>query len=1308
MIYEFSYLGSKYFVIQRPLTVLVHTTSHLYRSSNTRKTIPMKLKYIWSFLFFFFISHQWAYSQSVKSIQFKNIRKTDGLSNNMVNGLLRDNLGFLWIATNDGLCRYDGPNKIEVFQVEEGANSLVSSNIRSIYEDSKGNLWIGTRLGGLTKYHRPSETWKTYIHDANDTSSISNDEVLKIMEDSYQRLWVGTENGLNLFDFETETFKRFLTDKNDPYSLRTKAVLDIFEDEKGWIWVGTWDGGLHLLLTDKNGQQALGKFKRIYPSANTATHNVWKIYQDRQKRYWIGTHGGGLFLMQLPLDASNHIDKQDWTPQFHSYAENSLDQESISSSAVQDILQDSKGRLWIATGYGLNCVEKASLPDTAKYTASIPDRPKIKFMNFSFDTKDIHSLADNNVTYILEDEQGLMWFGTANGVSLYSWFSSQFDAYELFNKELKTTNSKNLYVEKNNTVWLGGGQYGLVKYDLDSDQMINVCETKPHLFLDKYVAAIANKNGKWMYVATKLGVTLFNLETYEYRKYPIPKRYKLDIADFYVQTIFVDSKERIWLGTESGLFMVNPNTGVYKRYERDTENPHSISDNSINDILEDNQGNLWVATFNGLNKIAKADIASFKCQRFFYDKEQSDNTILSNQIINLEQVGQKLFYGSTVGLGSYDLITEQFDNYSEKNHKFWIQSLELTEDGHLWGSSVQGLFYFDVKKKAFNIFEKVDGLSDISFLLGSSAQDEDGYIYFGNRGGFTRFHSQQFTTNETPPKVYLTGLKKVSQKGETTINGINLKEIELDHNDYYLAINFAGLNYNRAEKNQYAYKLEGFEDAWNYTEFGIPIVYTNLAPQTYTFRVKAANNDGVWNEDGATLSIVKHPAFWETWWFKLGSFLLLTFGITVGINRYTNGIRKKNLVLKKYNDTLNIEIEERKKVEKALANKEKFSRLIMDNIPQFIYWLDKDCNFLGGNRTFIRYLSLKNNLDLFGRNLADFYIQGKEYDGEMVLLKQVMETEKSVYRRVSLSLPSLQFGQLWVERNFVPLRNDDGMVIGVLISGRDISDTVTKEKLLTDNAEKLREYNDELKRSNQDLEQFAYIASHDLNEPLRMIGNFTGLLARRYKDNLDEDANQYIDFIEDGVSRMSKLINSLLTYSRVGRKEMTYRVINLNKLLEVKLLDLSEMIKERDVIIEKEEMPDIFAEKEQIGMVFYNLINNGIKFNKKEQPKISIKYYDEPNEDYWKFSVRDNGIGIEPEYQHRIFEIFKRLHNKRDFAGTGIGLSVCQKIIFRHSGQIWIESTLGEGTTFYFTVSKLLKNSVSLEQKDKAVGASLS
>ncbi len=1269
----------------------------------------MKPRCIWQLLLLFCVFSQTLYSQSVQKIRFNNIRKSEGLSNNMVNGIIRDNLGFLWIATNDGLCRYDGPNQIEVFRVsdEEGGSTLKSSNIRSIYEDSKGNLWIGTRLGGLTKYHRKSNTWRTYQHNEQEPNTLSNDEVLSIIEDSQQRLWVGTENGLNLFDYETETFTRFMSDASNPNSLKTKAVLDVFEDDKGWIWVGTWGGGLHLLLKETDREKKQGKFRQIRIGGSSSAQNVWKIYQDRQKRYWIGAHGGGLFLMQLPSSASNHLAKQDWTPQFHNYIENEGGKESISSNSVQDILQDRTGKLWICTGFGINCIEEKDLPDPEKYNTTNPNRPELKFVNFHFSAQDIYSIADNNVIQVVEDEQGLMWFATANGISLHNWYTNQFDTHSIFTTGEKTSSAKNMHIDDTGIMWIGGGEYGLTQYNAESGKKNNFTNEHPEIFLDNYVASITGKRNGRMYVATKKGVSVFNIKNYQYKRYPIPAWLQEQITDFYVQFIFVDSQDKIWLGTEVGLFSINQKTGVYTKYLKDLSNPYSISDNSINDMVEDKQGNLWIATFNGLNKVSFANRADFKCIRFLYDKAHPENTIIGNQIISLELIDDKLYLGSTAGLGSYDLKTERFKSYSVNSHKFWIQSIEPTKNGDFWASSTLGLFHFDTKKEKFNVFEEIDGLSDLSFLLGASAQDNQGYIYFGNRSGFTRFHSEQFSQNKQKPKVYLTSIKKVNHDGEKIFNGTNKQEIELNHNDYYLSINFAALNYNRGEKNQYAYKLEGFDDAWSYTQFGIPIVYTNLEPQTYTFRVKAANNDGIWNEEGATLKIIKHPAFWQTWWFRLGGLLFSLMTLVVGVNLYTGSIRRKNLVLKGYNDKLNKEIDEREKVEKALADKERFNGIVMDNIPQFIYWVDKDYKLLGSNQTFRNFLSFDSR-EIIGKTIADYPLPLHFIEEEKALLKRVIDTEKPIYNKVLKMFPSPLTDGKWIERNFIPLRNDDGTVIGMLVSGRDITDRVTKERVIAKHSEKLEEYNSELKRSNKDLEQFAYIASHDLKEPLRMIGNFSGLLARTYKTKLDKDAFEYIDFIEDGVSRMSSLINSLLTYSRVGRKEMKLVDIDLNKLVEVKLFDLSELTKDRNAVIEMDELPTILGEKEQVGMVYYNLINNGIKFNKKDQPKISIRHHENAPKGFWQFSVQDNGIGIEPQYQKQIFEIFRRLHNKRDFEGTGIGLSVCQKIIFRHGGKIWLESVPGEGTTFYFTISKNLKNILPAIEKEVPMPTSLS
>jgi len=246
------------------------------------------------------------------------------------------------------------------------------------------------------------------------------------------------------------------------------------------------------------------------------------------------------------------------------------------------------------------------------------------------------------------------------------------------------------------------------------------------------------------------------------------------------------------------------------------------------------------------------------------------------------------------------------------------------------------------------------------------------------------------------------------------------------------------------------------------------------------------------------------------------------------------------------------------------------------------------------------------------------------------------------------------------------------------------------EKIVQKRTANLSESNRELKRNNKDLEQFAYVASHDLKEPLRIVGNFVGLLSRKYKNNLDDTANEFIFYIEDGVKRMSALIDSILTYSGVGEKEITLRDGDLNNILEIKMRDLSQRIQEKNVDLRIGELPSVFCETNQIGMVFYNLINNAIKFNKNEKPIVTVTNHDDGSEDFWKFSVADNGIGIAPEYQEKIFEIFRRLHSKSEYEGTGIGLALCQKIIDRHGGRIWIESEPGEGATFFFTIDKHL------------------
>ena len=240
---------------------------------------------------------------------------------------------------------------------------------------------------------------------------------------------------------------------------------------------------------------------------------------------------------------------------------------------------------------------------------------------------------------------------------------------------------------------------------------------------------------------------------------------------------------------------------------------------------------------------------------------------------------------------------------------------------------------------------------------------------------------------------------------------------------------------------------------------------------------------------------------------------------------------------------------------------------------------------------------------------------------------------------------------------------------------------------LEENQNELNVTVDELKRSNKELQQFAYVSSHDLQEPLRTIASFTQLLERRYKGKLDSDADEFMDYIVEAAIRMKQQIQDLLEYSRVGTKGEEFELVDTNNILNQTIKGLHTLIIESNAEITFDELPNVMGDAGQLEKVFHNLISNAIKFRKHEEPlKIHISAYKSEDENEYVFSVQDNGIGIEEQYTERIFTIFQRLHTRDVYKGTGIGLSIVKRIIERHDGRVWVESDFGEGSTFYFTI----------------------
>ncbi len=353
---------------------------------------------------------------------------------------------------------------------------------------------------------------------------------------------------------------------------------------------------------------------------------------------------------------------------------------------------------------------------------------------------------------------------------------------------------------------------------------------------------------------------------------------------------------------------------------------------------------------------------------------------------------------------------------------------------------------------------------------------------------------------------------------------------------------------------------------------------------------------------------------------------------------------------------------------KALQKSELTLRALLDAIPESACMIDRDGNTLSVNVTLAQRLGLSVE-EMIGKNMYDFLAPdlASVRKTRLVEVFRSGKPDRFIDKRLGR----------WIDNTVYPVRDEKGEVTSVAVLGIDVTERLKAEQALQEKAT-------ELMRSNAELEQFAYVASHDLQEPLRMVTSYLQLIAKTYDELLDQDGREYIQFAVDGAKRMNTLIRDLLTFSRVGTRSKEYGAVNLTEVLERVILNMKIPIEDAQANVEWENMPVIWAESTQMEQLFQNLMSNAIKFHGTNPPRIHISA--QKRKDDWLFSVKDNGIGMDPRHAERVFVIFQRLHRRDEYPGTGIGLAICKKIVERHGGRIWVDSMPDKGSTFFFTI----------------------
>ena len=1099
-----------------------------------------------------------AKAQLSPDLHFQNMDILGNLSNNFVNDIAQDSLGFIWIATNDGLCRYDSPQTIKVFK--NGDIGLQANVIRTIEGGRDNHLLIGTSFGGLTRYNVTTNESTTYSIDGARSTQLSSPEVLSIAETSLSEIWVGTESGLDVIYPDQDSIYNF-NPLDDPLSVIPGAVLDILVDDKGWIWITTWDKGMYLYLPHKSGKHTKGSFRKLDIDALEGKDNIWEIVSSDDSHYWLATHNGGLVYMQLPDDATNQSDKQDWQPTYKIYNTSNT---NISLDYLTDIALDEDHNLWIATSNGLNVIHSSEI----KAIDFSQESQQANFFNFFQQPRSKYSINDNSVTSLQLDKQGLVWIGSTSGINQYNKLNNRFNKI-LISDYLPEENNQydrvNIIKQLDkNTLILGTSMNGVLCFDIQKNQVVS----RPMfegIFDNKRISAIHGYQNEFIYVGTEDGFCRvsttppYDVVEFNFNQATQKEKAASSTTDektfFKTTAIYKDSKGRVWAGSESVLYKVD---------ETSKEWLTTAADNSVTKIIEDSEQNIWAITYRGIFKIY-GENGDETYQKFTRGDSIAGDIMLSNQIITCQEYDKTIYFGALSGIFTYDLREEKFKPL-ENSSKYSINSMAITDEGIIWASTPNGIYRYDIHQKNETLFSEKDGLQMISFRDEATFAGQDGDVFFGCQEGLIKINESHWEEHIMDPNVTITEVSTMNPDTTHLIHVVENEGISVAPDNMSFRIRYASSNYSQPSSNIYAYRLEGFAgEEWTYTDQE-EITYTNLDPGKYKFMIKTACQKGIWPEHYSTLDIKVEPNFAETLMFKVLLALLAIGLMILVIYSYSRVQHKRHKLLSDYNKRLNHQIRKTESANQSLA--------------------DRD----------IKLQELINKLD---------------------------------------------------------------------------------------------ESNKELKRSNKDLEQFAYIASHDLQEPLRTVSAFVDILGKKTELSKDEDTKHITGYISQGVNRMSSLIHSLLMFSLIGKEGQIFEKVNLGVILEDKVNDLDRYIKENNAKIIIHDLPSIVCRKEEVATVFYNLILNGLKFNKSPEPTVEV--WHEELKDHWEFHIKDNGIGIPEKYQAQIFEIFKRLHGKGDYEGTGIGLAVCNKVISKHDGQLRVRSAADKGSTFSFTISKHLE-----------------
>jgi ligand-binding sensor domain-containing protein/signal transduction histidine kinase len=876
------------------------------------------------FVLAIFISFQ---SQSqLRELRFDRLTVEDGLPENYVTCSIQDKYGYIWFGTQNGLVRYDGYN-VKVYNLlTADKKERVYRSIQSLFEDGKGNIWVGTYYEGLFRFNRTADNFTSFTHNEKESEG-KKEAVLAITEDAMEHIWtvsgIASEGKatyhLDRLDPKTGNFTKFDSSLKGAMHLPSKGVYSLQQDAQKNIWAGTGNGVFKY-------DAAKNKASVFFSSADPNHPNrFFKIYEAPSQPgiLWVGGFGSGLWRFDAKTEKHTiftHLEGNG---------------KSLVNDTILSLTEDKDKRLWIGTRQGLSLMNKSNG----------------EFTNYQTDQTKVGAVPDVCVD-IKQGNDGALWvagFGM-QGILYLSSPQAKLKRFLTDDSDpngLPTNVIYNSLVDRNGVVWFGTRGNGMLKLNQQRSQFTYIHKNdQPETYPGKNISGIVKLADGRFIVSTATTLYEANDSLTRFKKMNVPGS---DTVKPFFTSIMLDKQGMVWISTSAqGLFSFAPLSKQFKRYKNNPNDSTSISSNNISrPCYEDSKGNFWVGTYGG--GLCKLDRATGKFTRFpfiFNSGGTSTNGALDDDQVSsiLEDRKGVLWIGTNNGgLNKFDEATGKFTSYYKPGTGMQcVASIYEDRAGRFWvGTYLWGLFLFDRETGKYRRFLEKDGLvyDNVSFIK----EDNLGNIWLASGRGFSilnpkdfsikkfttaqgmptnellhsrtiadgtdwlvaanqgiiRFNPDNLIVNKTPPEVIIQSLShsQTDTAGAAIVFIDKQKKIELAYDENRISFQYVGIHYANPRLNQYEYKLDGYDKDWIKAGRQRTATYTNLSPGTYTFYVKSANSDGVWSKNIAQIKVVIHPPWWKTWWAYLLYILAFALAVWTYLGYRSKALRRENRIL---------------------------------------------------------------------------------------------------------------------------------------------------------------------------------------------------------------------------------------------------------------------------------------------------------------------------------------------------------------------------------------------------------------------------